>query len=283
MTDRLTEISTGAASCRIYRDAPQWENRRTAAIGQFRCATAADGTAVLVRSIELLRTEKFEAVIGPMDGDTWHRYRVVVETDGTPPFVMEPTSGPHDLAAFRSVGFHPISSYVSARASLDGAIKSGPPIAIDDIQVQAWDGKDAIALIERLFEFSSRGFSRNAFFKPIDLPEFLKLYEPIIPAIDPRLVLFALSGSEPVGFLFGFPNGVPKQQPATVVLKTYASAKPGVGRLLADTFHRTARQLGFSGVIHALMHVDNVSRKHSELHTATVFRRYALMGCRLAQ
>jgi hypothetical protein len=236
---------------------------------------------VLARSNELLRSEGFEAVIGPMDGDTWHRYRVVVETDETPPFVMEPTSGPHDSAAFRSAGFHPISSYLSARASLDEAIGAEPPISIEGIRVQAWDGKDPQALIARLFEFSSHGFSRNAFFKPIGFPEFLKLYEPVIPAIDPRLVLFALSGAEPVGFLFGFPNGTTAQHPTGVVLKTYASAKPGVGRLLADAFHRTARQLGFSEVIHALMHVDNVSRKRSELHGATIFRRYALMGCQL--
>jgi hypothetical protein len=281
MTRELTEISFGAASCRIYRDAPQWESRRTAAIGQFHCANAEDGAAVLAQSNEILRSEGFETVIGPMDGDTWHRYRVVTETDGTSPFFMEPTSGPHDLAAFRLADFHPISSYLSARASLDDAIGSGPPIAIDGIGVQTWDGKDAKALIGKLFEFSSHGFSRNAFFKPIELPEFLKLYEPIIPAIDPHLVLFALSGAEPVGFLFGFPNGAPTQQRADVVLKTYASAKPGVGRLLADAFHRTARGLGFSNVIHALMHVDNVSRKRSELHGATIFRRYALMGRRL--
>jgi hypothetical protein len=281
MTDPLTEITVGAASCRIYRDAPQWQGQRTAAIGQFHCANVDDGASVLIRSRELLRAEGFSTVIGPMDGDTWHRYRVVVESDGTPPFVMEPVSGPHDLAAFQSAGFQPISSYLSARASLDDAIGSGPPVEIDGMRLQAWDGSDAKALIGKLFEFSSRGFSRNAFFKPIDLPEFLKIYEPVIPAIDPRFVLFAFSGSEPVGFLFGFPNGTAPQQPASVVLKTYASARHGVGRLLADAFHRTARQLGFSEVIHALMHVDNVSRKNSELHGATIFRRYALMGCQL--
>jgi hypothetical protein len=281
MTDDIEQLAIGTASCRIFRDAPSWDGRRTAAIGQFCCASAADGAALLARAGELLRGEGFAALIGPMDGDTWHRYRVVLESDGSPPFVMEPTSGPHDLAAFQSAGFESISLYASARATLAPAIESEPPFAIDGVRVEAWNGVDAQALIGRLFDFSSAGFSRNAFFKPIDRSEFLKLYEPVIPAIDPRLVLFAFEGERPLGFLFAFPNGAGQRRPDTVVLKTYASARPGVGRLLGDAFLRTARDLGFSAVIHALMHVDNVSRQRSEMHGGQIFRRYALMGRRL--
>ena len=279
MTEVPAQMSIGTASCRIFRDAPSWDGRRTAAIGEFRCARAEDGTALLTRTSELLRAEGFEAVIGPMDGDTWHRYRVVLESDGSPPFALEPVSGPHDLAAFQSAGFAPISLYASARAPL--AIEAGPPFAIDGVCVEAWNGVDAHALIGHLFELSSAGFSRNAFFKPIEPSEFFKLYEPLIPAIDPRLVLFALESGKPVGFLFAFPNGPIARKPDAVVLKTYASMRHGVGRLLGDAFLRTARDLGFSEMIHALMHVDNVSRQRSALHGGTIFRRYALMGRRL--
>jgi hypothetical protein len=282
MTEDLAQMAIGTASCRIFRDAPSWDGRRTAAIGQFSCARAEDGTALLTRTSELLRTEGFEAVIGPMDRDTWHRYRVVLESDGSPPFAMEPVSGPHDLAAFQSAGFEPISFYASARAPLATAIESEPPFAIDGVRVEAWNGGDPQTLIGRLFELSSAGFSRNAFFKPIERSEFLKLYEPLIPAIDPRLVLFALEGGQPVGFLFAFSNGPIARKPDAVVLKTYASLRRGVGRLLGDAFLRTARDLGFSEMIHALMHVDNVSRQRSALHGGAIFRRYALMGRRLS-
>jgi hypothetical protein len=281
MTDNPEQLAIGTASCRIFREAPSWDGRRTAAIGQFCCASAEDGAALLTCASELLRGEGFTAVVGPMDGDTWHRYRLVVETDGSPPFVMEPTSGPHDLAAFQSAGFEPISLYASARATLAPGIESEPPFAIDGVRVEAWNGVDAQALIGRLFDLSSAGFSRNAFFKPIDRSEFFKLYEPLIPAVDPRLVLFALESAKLVGFLFAFPNGRIECRPDAVVLKTYASMRRGVGRLLGDTFLRTARHLGFSAMIHALMHVDNVSRQRSALHGGTIFRRYALMGRRL--
>jgi hypothetical protein len=281
MTEVPAQIAIGTASCRIFREPPSWDGRRTAAIGGFGCARAEDGIALLTRTSTLLRSEGFEAVIGPMDGDTWHRYRVVLESDGSPPFAMEPVSGPHDLAAFQSAGFAPISFYASARAMLAPAIEAAPPFAIDGVRVETWNGVDAQALIGRLFDLSSAGFSRNPFFKPIERSEFLKLYEPLIPVINPRLVLFALESEKPVGFLFAFPNGPIERKPDAVVLKTYASMRRGVGRLLGDAFLRTARDLGFSAVIHALMHIDNVSRQRSAMHGGTIFRRYALMGRRL--
>jgi hypothetical protein len=36
--------------------------------------------------------------------------------------------------------------------------------------------------------------------------------------------------------------------------------------------------MGFTEVIHALMHEDNASRERSTRHKANLFRRYALMG-----
>lgn len=53
--------------------------------------------------------------------------------------------------------------------------------------------------------------------------------------------------------------------------------------MLADTAHRTMRDLGYTEVIHALMHVDNRSRERSARHQGRVFRRYNLMGLNLEQ
>jgi len=66
------------------------------------------------------------------------------------------------------------------------------------------------------------------------------------------------------------------------VLKTYAGVRRGVGHLLAHHFHETAKALGCTNVIHALMHADNVSLVRSGQHGAQVFRRYALFGHRAA-
>src|ERR1700692_2231118 len=72
MTGWRDEITAEGAACTLYRDAPAWEGRRTAAIGGFSCASAAAGAALLRRAGEMARAEGFERLIGPMDGDTWH-------------------------------------------------------------------------------------------------------------------------------------------------------------------------------------------------------------------
>jgi hypothetical protein len=274
-------VEVDGAKALIYRDAPGWDGLRTAAIGGFACADAASGRRVLDKAKTILKGEGFEALVGPMDGDTWHRYRVVSESDGSPPFAMEPTSGPHDKAAFIAAGFAPISEYVSSRAKLADAARGEAPL-MAGIAISAWDGQGAEALVGRMFEMSFAGFANNRFFKPITRESFLKLYEPVMPLVDPRFVLFAHAfDGRLAGFLFGLPDRLEGAAPKTVILKTYASAMRGVGHGLADTFHRRAIELGYVDVIHALMHVDNVSRERSGRHGATIFRRYALMGAKL--
>ena len=282
MTTAPQPFATGEARCMIWRDAPVWDGLRTAAIGQFNAPDAASGAALLKTAVAALQAEGFQAVIGPMDGDTWHSYRLIAETDGSPPFLMEPHCAAHALEAFTSAGFAPISRYVSSRTSVAAAIGDTPPFVPEGITIRAWDGQDADRLIGQLFAMSSAQFARNAFFKPISMEAFLGLYRPVMAAVDPRLVLFAFDAAGAiVGFLFGMPNHLEGPKPRTAILKTYASGIRGVGRALADHFHRTIRDLGYTDVIHALMHESNVSLDRSAKHNAAIFRRYALMGLKL--
>lgn len=278
MTDEPTETSAPGASCTIYRSAPSWNGRRTAAIGAFRCDSADAGASLLRDSIDGLRDEGYEAVIGPMDGDTWHKYRLVSETDGSTPFFLEPVSGPHDLEAFVTAGLSPISSYVSARAYLADR-EDDMPEPIPSVTLRQWDGENAEGLFGSLFDLSREAFAENAFYKPISRDAFLALYQPILPAIDPRLILFAYTDAgDLVGYLFAIPDRLQGPQSTTAIIKTYASRRRGVGRLLVDATNRTLRDLGYQDVIHALMHVDNQSRSRSALNHGTIFRRYDLMG-----
>lgn len=273
-------VSVPGAEAALYRDAPDWDGCRTAAIGRIAFDSAKAGQALLETVSASLAREGFEAVLGPMDGDTWHRYRLVAETDGSPPFLLEPVGGPHDNAAFLAAGFTPVSSYVSSRALLADAL-APEPVRMPGVAVTAWDGNGAERLITQLFTMSASSFAGNHFFKPITLEAFLSLYRPVLPLLDPRHILFAhAEGGQLVGFLFGMPDRAAASRPAAI-LKTYASGLRGVGHLLADSYHRRALDLGFTEVIHALMHEDNMSRDRSEKHKARVFRRYALMGRRL--
>lgn len=285
MEKRTRSLEHGDAACTLYWDAPKWDGRPTLAVGAFRCGSSAAGAALLREACECAQSRGMARIIGPMDGDTWHRYRVVTYSDGTPPFLLEPQSGEHDQAAFLEAGFGEISQYVSARVALAATIGE-PQQPVPGVQIAPWNGDDPSKLIEQLFELSSQSFSENAFFKPITRESFLELYAPVIPAVDPELMLFARSGNgELVGFLFGLKNttGDAEDRKPTAIVKTYASRVRGCGHWLLDTFHRKALDLGYRDVIHALMHVDNDSIDRSARHGTQVFRRYELMGRDLEQ
>jgi len=272
------DLAIDGARCRIWPDGPAWDGQPAAAIGALDFESAEAGRALLTlaraRLVEAGRT----AVLAPLDGDTWHAYRAVVETDGSPPFALEPRSGAHDVAALTAAGFAPIAHYSSARAALpqDGALPDVPGIT-----VRAWDGQGAEALLDRLFALAGSSFADKSFFKPIAREAFLALYRPLLAMIDPRLVLFAHDERGAMkGFLFGLPDVAQGAAPTTAILKTYASMQPGVGHLLAARFHADAAALGYTHVLHALMHDANVSTQRSTLHGGAVFRRYALFGVR---
>ena len=80
------------ASLSIWRDGPELDGARTAALGAFSCETAEAGAAAIRAAMEQLRSEGFAAVLGPMDGTTWAKHRLVVESDGRAEFTDAPYS-----------------------------------------------------------------------------------------------------------------------------------------------------------------------------------------------
>jgi len=59
-----------------------------------------------------LRAAGCALAAGPVDGDTWHRYRLVTWSDGTPPFSLEPFSPLAAVAAWRGADFTPLETAV---------------------------------------------------------------------------------------------------------------------------------------------------------------------------
>lgn len=264
------------ATLQVWREAPSWDGLRTAAIGRISCATPEDGAERLRAALDGLRLEGFEAVVGPLEGDTWHAYRYAVESDGSPAFLMEPPEAPTQVEALRLAGFEAIATYSSSRSTL---VDVPEPATLPGVTVAPWDGSDPERFLADVYELSCEAFARNPFYKPLDRAGFDQLYRPLVPMLDRRLVQFAHGADgELLGFVFGFPQPM---APGTCVLKTYASRRRGVGRVLLDAFHASAGRAGFGEVIHALMHDGNESLDRSGRQGGTRFRRYALFGRRL--
>lgn len=275
------EVMTGDGAClAIYREAPSLDGARTAALGQFQCESAEAGAHLLRAAMERLRGEGFGAVLGPMDGNTWGKHRLVVESDGRPAFLMEPSNPAHYVAAFEASGLGIVSRYVSAVRPAD--VEPGRSAAPAGLRLRVFDAARAEEELTRIHALSLLQFASNHFYQPISLEDFLASYRPVLAAIDPELVLLAENeAGELAAFLFAVPNFAEGPKPKSVILKTYASRVKGAGSMLANEFHAQAQARGFTDVIHALMHESNLSALHSDKTGGKVFRRYALWGGKL--
>ncbi len=272
-------LKTDDGQLTLWFDGPPWEGHaKVATVGKCKFASPEAGARLLATAADRARSKGATALIGPMEGDTWHAYRLISVRGDQPPFLMEPTSAAHDQAAFVAAGFDTISSYFSASASLSGL--PGPqPQDTALFTLETWDGSDPDRLFTQVHALSSAAFASNPFYKHIDLADFLAMYRPVVPLLKAELILFARDSTGAlVGFLFGIPNYAEGPAPKSVILKTYASSQKGAGHWLSYQFYVNAKALGFQTVIHALMHDDNLSAVRSGLNGADVFRRYALMG-----
>jgi len=137
--------------------------------------------------------------------------------------------------------------------------------------------------IRGVFDLSLESFADNLYYAPIEWPEFRATYEAVRPILDPELVLLAHDESRRlVGFLFAYPDPGSRAPGRTLrfVDKTIAVAPSarglGLGNHLLDVLRVRAHGRGAGAILHALMHVTNVSMRLSARHETRIFRRYAL-------
>ncbi|MDP3494684.1 MAG: hypothetical protein Q8R82_16355 [Hyphomonadaceae bacterium] len=273
-------LKSAGAELAIFREGPSLKGARTAALGRFACETPAAGAALIREAMAELKAEGFEAVLGPMDGSTWAKHRLVIESDGRAPFLMEPENPAHHVDAFQQSGLEIVSRYVSAVRPAD--VLDSVTAAPAGVSLRDFDPTRAEEELTRIHKLSLEAFASNHFYQPIVLEDFLASYRPVLKAIDPELVLLAEDqAGELKGFLFALPNLAEGPKPRSVILKTYASRVKGGGSMLANAFHERAKKRGFVDVIHALMHETNLSATHSGNAGGTIFRRYALWGGQL--
>src|SRR5262249_55020969 len=85
----------GAAEALLWwTQVPSLPGETIGAIGGFQATSAVAATEVLSRSCVRLRSQGCTLAIGPMDGNTWRRYRFVTDAGTEPPFLLEPTHPP---------------------------------------------------------------------------------------------------------------------------------------------------------------------------------------------
>ncbi|MFD1911310.1 hypothetical protein [Halodurantibacterium flavum] len=275
------QLKNEGARLTVHLDGPAWDGAVAATIGDVSFRDRACGAALMDQALTMIREAGRDRVLGPMAGDTWHSYRFVSESDGTPPFLLEPSNRPEEPAVFATAGFLPVARYFSARMAL-ADVDPTPPPPTDAFHIRCWDGTAPETLLAEVFALSSEAFAGNAFYTPIPQDAFLALYRPLMPMMRPDLIFLARAPDGALaGYLFAIPDYAQGPQSRTVILKTYASRVRGAGRHLVHACHAGALALGYDTVIHALIHDDNISAARSRREGARIFRRYELLGLRL--
>ncbi len=168
--------------------------------------------ALLTAGVAWLRDEGAGHVIGPIDGDTWHSYRLSIGPFDHPPFLMEPYNPPYYAGLWESAGFEPLETYYSQRVEDVHALMTSQQERHDralanGYTIRSLDRRRFTQELEAIYELSRRGFAGNFLYSEITLPEFLVLYGGARALIDPDLVLFARApdGSD-AAFLFALPD-----------------------------------------------------------------------------
>lgn len=187
-------------------------------IGFFEAVEGASGreaaAAVLAEGVRWLRETGAGTIVGPMDGDTWHRYRLnagPLGSDAEPPFLLEPYNPPFYPDLWEAAGFRVLETYASTWADTATVARRLEPRHREALAAgyrlrpfAALRFEDELAAI---YDLSTRIFAGNFLYSEISEDDFIDLYAGSRAVIDPALIWFAESPQrEDVGFLFAYPD-----------------------------------------------------------------------------
>jgi len=236
-------------------------------IGQFVMSDKTSGSAQLAEYVSQLQKVGHKHIIAPINGDTWHSYRLVSWCNGDPAFPLEPQNPLWYNDIYTDLGFTPIKKY---RSDKFGIANIAPPEPKRGLTVRPFHPDD----LPLIYDLSIRGFVDNFLYTPIDYADFLAIYQPMLPMIANDLLLIAEVDGIAVGFIFAFVAG------DKLILKTMATLPEyrshGIGSHLMAQVLATGQAKGIKIAIAALMSDDNHSHKIVAKYGAEKIREYTL-------
>ncbi|BAU50279.1 GCN5 family acetyltransferase [Sulfurifustis variabilis] len=286
----------GAARARCslwWTQTPAYGTERVGLIGHFAALDEPAARYLLADACAQLAGRGCTLAIGPMDGNTWRRYRFVSERRSAPPFFLEPDNPDAWPRYFEAAGFARLAHYSSALT--DDLSARDPRIARAadrwterGIRVRPFEPERFEQELAAIYALSAISFRRNFLYTPIAEAEFIAQYRQVRSCMRPELTLLAETGERLVGFLFALPDVLQaaRGEPVdTVIVKTVAVLPDrqcaGLGGWMVGRVQEIAHELGYRRAIHALMHDENRSRNISDRY-ARPMRGYTLYARRLA-
>lgn len=284
----------GEAHCSVWWNAvPSLPNERLGVIGHFSAQSEAAGKAVLEEAVRRLREIGCSLAVGPMDGNTWRRYRLVTHRGVERPFFMEPENPDDWPGIFAAAGFEPLAEYSSSL--VEDLSRRDPRVSRarerlekGGIVIRSLDLTHYEEELCRIHEVSVQSFVHNFLYTELSRDTFLAQYLPYKEKMRPELVFLAEHEGQTVGYLFALPDfreALRGEPIRTVIGKTLAvlpgRAYGGLGIVLTENLHASAQSQGYTRIIHALQYDGNRVRNMSEFF-GHIMRRYTLYSRRLA-
>lgn len=259
-------------------------------IGHYDAINEESAIALLNHAFAQLRKYNCEVAVGPIDGNTWRRYRFIYERGEEPVFFLEPNNPEHYPRHFLLAGFQPLANYFSA-LNKNLALRDPKADTIENkfkeegISLRPFSVQNSKADLGAIFQLSLQSFKSNYLYSPITEDEFMEKYQALLPMIKANFLLMAEDNDTLVGYVLALPNYNEGHKPETIILKTVARHSErkyaGLGRYLVDKVQKEAFENGYSRVIHALMIDQNVSGKISSCYALPI-RKYTLYSRQLS-
>jgi len=272
------------ARCSVWwRDTANVDGNSTGAIGHYAATDVESGKAVLDHACRELQNRGCALAIGPLDGNTWRRYRLVTERGDAKPFFLEPDNPDdwpdhHTLANYVSE----INPRIAVRQPELGSLRQ--KFANLGVVIAPIDGADFARDMDGIYDVICESFMNAFLYTTLDQESFQQMYAPLLQQVDPRLLLVARHAGRVVGFVFAPPDYLQQSYHGridTIVIKTVAilpdNRYRGLGRLLIVDMLANALEMQYTTAVSALMQTDNRSQEISSA-CAGPMRRYELFA-----
>lgn len=291
---------------RFSKEFRHYENRNVGLISFFETVNRYEAVEILFKkAIEWLKENDVHSIIGPMDGDTWHKYRLNVGPLVRPPFMMEPYNPSYYATFWERFGFKVLAKYFSKYVAevetvlpkmkkyFDRTIRNGftyHKFRLDDFE----------SGLKILYNLSIQIFEDNHFYTPVSFNDFKLLYRDSKSIINENLIWFCRDKEDKYcGFVFSFPdyfralksmNGknslmsklrflLNKGKTDTLNIKSLGVTThhrgSGLGAALMYKSYFEGFKLGFKKANMCLMHEDNASA-HLDAGQGEILRNYHL-------
>jgi GNAT superfamily N-acetyltransferase len=257
------------------------DGRPVGMLGFFDAVNNPDAVrALFAAAVVWLRAHKAGLIVGPMDGDTWHPYRLNLGPFDMPPFLLEPYNPPFYAALWEAAGFVPLEEYHSKSVSDPAAATT----ALEPFQQRVIRQGGELRRLDRtrftdelrvIYELSLRIFASNFLYSAIPWSEFQQMYAPFEARLDTDFIWFGRDATgHDVGFVFGYPDA-----DGSVNVKTLGvvpeSRRTGLAAALMQRFYAMATQNGYKRVNLCLIRAGNASDR-MDAGLGQFLRRYRL-------